>query len=384
MELPFFESLPELSSLSEAFDTSNYVSAPPDWVMILTDVVDSTTAISNGNYKEVNIAGAVGIVAVSNLFGHLRFPYVFGGDGVIMILPEEWASEAVMVLRDVATTVRRSFDLGLRIGTVSVREVVEQGGPVQVARTRVSPRYLQTALDGQGVEYAEELLKSDRITASDGPSRPAQTSGFTCRWQEIPSTAGETVAIIAEACTDDPAERSAAIRKVADLIDGAIGDGDARNPVARGIQRHARSRHELDREAAVHARGQGGVRRAFGRGLIRLQILLVRLVLSLRLPVVLVGKDLSKIPQDNIMNADFQKFDGRLKMILACSSEQRAHLIEKLDALEAQGEIRYGVHISDRAVMTCLIHSKAPEEVHFVDAADGGYANAARMLKSKE
>lgn len=58
-------------------------------------------------------------------------------------------------------------------------------------------------------------------------------------------------------------------------------------------------------------------------------------------------------------------------------------LEEKLSALEAEGRIRYGIHVTDRAIMTCLIHAEAPEEVHFVDAADGGYAQAATQLKAK-
>jgi hypothetical protein len=35
----------------------------------------------------------------------------------------------------------------------------------------------------------------------------------------------------------------------------------------------------------------------------------------------------------------------------------------------------------DRAIMTCINHNNNFDEAHFVDAADGGYAMAARMLK---
>jgi hypothetical protein len=101
------------------------------------------------------------------------------------------------------------------------------------------------------------------------------------------------------------------------------------------------------------------------------------------LPVQQAGRYLRNGKTDNIINADVQKFDGRLKMVLACSASARQALTSELAAMERSGRIRYGMHVTDRALMTCLIHAEAPEEVHFVDAADGGYAKAALQLKGK-
>jgi len=82
--------------------------------------------------------------------------------------------------------------------------------------------------------------------------------------------------------------------------------------------------------------------------------------------------------------ADFQKFDGSLKMILSLTSQQVIDLKGVLEKSRTQGKIFFGLHESDRALMTCLIHSGSGNEVHFVDAADGGYALAAKQLKEQE
>jgi hypothetical protein len=48
--------------------------------------------------------------------------------------------------------------------------------------------------------------------------------------------------------------------------------------------------------------------------------------------------------------------------------------------LQQEGKIYFGLHVSDRALVTCLVGSQA---VHLVDAADGGYALAAKQIKQQ-
>ena len=44
--------------------------------------------------------------------------------------------------------------------------------------------------------------------------------------------------------------------------------------------------------------------------------------------------------------------------------------------------LRYGLHLSDTALMTCLVTSPADSlHVHFVDGGGGGYTSASRSLK---
>ncbi len=382
-DFDFFENLNELTSLADAFDPERYRDVPADWVVLLTDVVNSTKAIRDGRYKEVNVAGAVAVVSVSNLFGHLRFPYVFGGDGATMLVPPVHAASCEAVLHDAAATMQAAFGLVVRVGAVAVGELIAENAPVRVARIRLSERYVQAALDGAGVALAEDWLKSGRLEREPTSSVRASTAGFSCRWDEIPSTSGETVALIVEALDPIESARAATLQEAVFLVDRIVGSPETRNPVAEGVQRHIRKRNAIDIEAAVHARGAGGFRRLIERTRVRFELRAHALIMRFRLPVTRVGKYLPDGKIHNIVNADVQKFDGRLKMVLACSTPARTSLEAKLSALEAADRIRYGIHVTDRAIMTCLIHAEAPEEVHFVDAADGGYAQAAAQLKAK-
>ncbi|MBN2605844.1 MAG: DUF3095 family protein, partial [Thiotrichales bacterium] len=47
------------------------------------------------------------------------------------------------------------------------------------------------------------------------------------------------------------------------------------------------------------------------------------------------------------------------------------------------GILFYGCHQTNAAVITCLIEKTGTDHVHFVDAADGGYAMAAKQLKTQ-
>lgn len=80
---------------------------------------------------------------------------------------------------------------------------------------------------------------------------------------------------------------------------------------------------------------------------------------------------------------DYEKFDDTLKVVLSGSPYQREQLLKILDRYENEGKIVYGVLITDRALITCLIFERHGRQVHFIDAADGGYALAAKQLKEK-
>jgi Protein of unknown function (DUF3095) len=67
-------------------------------------------------------------------------------------------------------------------------------------------------------------------------------------------------------------------------------------------------------------------------------------------------------------------------MIISCYTEQRELFQIYLQSLQQEGKIYFGLHVSDRALVTCLVGSQA---VHLVDAADGGYALAAKQIKQQ-
>ncbi len=383
----FYQDLPELTGFEEIFAAENYMDAPRDWMVIVTDVVHSTDAISEGRYKQVNIAGAVAVAVVSNVIGNLRFPFTFGGDGMTAVLPPDTARRALAGLADLQETIRRSFALELRVGALTVGETASKGFPIRIAKLRVSEKYTQAVFDGPGIAHAEELIKNGAPTEHRGlPENSrvkANTQGFSCRWREIPSSLGEIVALIVEARQEQPDCRAAAVRTVLEAIRESLGSEERYHPVSSGVQQAVHRLHEIDNEARVHARGRGGFLLALHRLWVLIQLAAVSFAVRWDLPLRYHYKTLNQIPLDNISHADFRKYDGRLKMVFACTTEDRTTLQARLDELESDGVIAYGMHVTDHALITCVMHLRAPDEVHFIDGGNGGYTLASAELKQK-
>jgi hypothetical protein len=86
-----------------------------------------------------------------------------------------------------------------------------------------------------------------------------------------------------------------------------------------------------------------------------------------------------------VANTDFRKYDDGLRMTVDCSPELAARIEARLEAAEAAGLVRFGLHRQGAALTTCITPVAAMRDhVHFVDGEDGGYARAAQVLKAKE
>ncbi len=74
----FVEKLPVLKTFYDALPQENYVAIPDDWLVAVTDVVQSRAAIEQGKFKAVNMAGVAMITGIMNALGHQKMPYIFG------------------------------------------------------------------------------------------------------------------------------------------------------------------------------------------------------------------------------------------------------------------------------------------------------------------
>jgi len=84
------------------------------------------------------------------------------------------------------------------------------------------------------------------------------------------------------------------------------------------------------------------------------------------------------------VHSDYRKFDDMLRMILDCSANQAERIRANLQRQHEQGELCYGLHVSDRALMTCYVRDvQDGQHIHFIDGSDGGYAMAAKQLKEQ-
>jgi hypothetical protein len=74
-----------------------------------------------------------------------------------------------------------------------------------------------------------------------------------------------------------------------------------------------------------------------------------------------------------------------LQLVLDLSPDQLAALKAELRALAQKGQVKYGIHVSDTALMTCFVQGVADNQhIHFIDGADGGLAMAAADFKARQ
>ena len=134
----FYKNLKEITDFSKIMEDSNYKKIPNDWYVITSDIKSSTKAIENGMYKQVNFIAALTIIGILNINRDEDFPYVFGGDGASLIIPANLLEQSKKVLLEASKKAKSAFDLELRIGFVSVKEIEEKGSFIELTKFKIS------------------------------------------------------------------------------------------------------------------------------------------------------------------------------------------------------------------------------------------------------
>lgn len=378
----FYASLSPVRSFESIADPTNYRPIPSGWVLVVADVMNSTAAIQRGDYKAVNTVGVSVIAAVLNVVRPTEVPYLFGGDGAIVIIPERFADLVRPALAATLAMAVRSFGLILRAGVIPLDFLRARGADVLVARDQVSEHFVQCALTGGGIELAESLLKEgslpDRFVIVPDPKATADYSGLECRWQEIRSPRGETVAMIIRALSPHPANLSV-YESVIQTIGSIYGSDDRCKPVTEDALRAAFSYRILKNELRVKFWKEGIFRLLWKLTVLRAVVLLGWFLMKFRIRSEHIDWGVYK--RDLVAHTDFRKFDGALRLVLSGTRDQREQLERYLQWLRQSGKIMYGLHVSDSAVITCLVEQRQSLHFHFIDASGGGYAAAAQAMK---
>lgn len=385
MSEDFYHALVPHDDFLAITEPENYTPVPGDWVIALTDVKNSTQAVQRGQYKDVNLVGASAIIALLNLARHLDIPFIFGGDGATVLLPPSLAAPAKPALLAIRELAQSQFGLELRVGLVPIRDVHAAGHEIRVAKFRISTHYEQAMFAGGGLSYAERLLK-DPATAQhysvEESALPPQAdfTGLECRWQDIPSQHGETVSLIVHATGTSEVQDRESYRAVLERIAACYGRDEDYQPVTVASLHPSLSGGTLSREAGLRA-----ARGAWGRVRYIVEIWLRNLALRLALRFNFRMGGIHWPDYLDLLTAttDYKKYDDTLRMIIAGTASQRTCLTEYLEAEYQRGTLVYGLHLSDRALLTCLVFERMGRQVHFVDGADGGYALAAAAMKAR-
>ena len=375
----FFAELPVSQKAGDTFDTSRYRAAPGDWVLVVTDIVDSTIAIANGQHKTVNFVAAMAIAALKNLCAPTPLPFLFGGDGSVVMVPPQHADAARLALARVRGFAQSEFGLKLRVGLTPVSVLRRFGSNVLVGRFEPTPGNSFGVFLGGGVGMLETAVRGGGDPAlmalvaipeelDDGV--PVDLAGLSCRWNPLQSGRGKMVTLIIQGAAD-PGAVHASVMQLA-------GQGSATQPVRLDTLSSSWPPKGLVLEAQV-TRGKGALWRSVLRVLFA--TLIARLIFVFGRPV--GGFDPDKYLTEITTNTDFCKHDETVSFVIDCPLDCVEKIRALLDRQMAAGALRYGMNVSETALMTCLVTSPSQSlHVHFVDGGDGGYTSAAKTMKA--
>ena len=379
----FFAQLPLLSQAAEAFDHSKYRPAPADWILVVTDIVDSTVAIANGQHKTVNFVAAMAIGALKNLCAPWPVPFLFGGDGSVVMVPPQHAAAARLALARVRGFALREFGMKLRVGLAPVSLLRQFGSDVLVGRFEPTPgnsfgvflgggvAMLEAAVRGRG-DAALQALVAIPPEVDDG--EPVDLTGLSCRWNPLQSGRGRMVTLIIHGA-EDPGAIHAQVMRLA----GQAGQGTDAQPVRLDTLRMGWPPKGFMLEAQA-ARGGGRLWRSMLKVLV--DSLIARVFFLVRRPM--GGFDPDLYLDEVTTNTDFCKHDDTISFVIDCPLDCIAKIRQLLDDAMASGSLRYGMNVSETALMTCIVTSPSQSlHVHFVDGGDGGYTSAAKTMKAQ-
>ena len=381
----FYADLPILKNFVDITHNENFCEVPHDWAVVITDVVDSTKAIANGRYKDINFLGASSIIVILNIVGNLEIPFVFGGDGATILIPSTFIPQVEQALFVVQKLGMDEFKLFLRIGIVPI-SAISSNYEVTIAKLQISENYNQAILKGGGITYATNLIKDKATTDLYSPKLQnnlaiADFSGLECRWQDVLTRHDEILSLIVLVTAPSQSQVDNLYREVITQIDRIYGQGSECHPVTSTNLQLSFKKKNLSLETRVFASSKDWLK--FHLQLWKLRLINLLGLIFMTFNIKIGGFNWGDYKEIVSESTDFKKFDDVLRMVISGKTKQRDKLIDYLEKKFQEGRLVYGFHVSDRALMTCLVFERDGRQVHFVDGADGGYTLAAKKMKDR-
>ena len=376
----FYQKLPVITDFDQVLNLDSFHPLPNDWWIAVTDVVNSTEAIQQGQYKTINSIGGFTIAAVVNAVKPVQLPYVFGGDGAVFCLPSELKEKVGEALEACRQLAEDAFNLKLRISLIPYQDLTQ---PIFVSHFKKNDSFEQAVFIGGGMQEVERLAKRDTHyhIAPSKQKVEADFSGFECRWQRIPSPKDYTFSLLVKPTLPDLDSQIQLYRELLAEIDTSLGDEQQHHPLNTQGLKLGFSSTTLYQETQVKTQHASPWKKFKTLWTLRLENLLGWLLMKFKLKT--GDADWGQYKQDFLQNSDFRKVDDMYRTVFS-SRENQWHLLKSwLEDKQRQGYLVYGVHQTDAALVTCLISQAGVKHLHFVDGADGGYALAAIDLKNK-
>lgn len=375
----FYKNLKTFTNFSDITEDKYFTNVPDDWCVVVSDIKGSTKAIEDGMYKQVNFVASLIIIGVLNIKRELDLPFVFGGDGASVLVPNNIVDESKSVLLNAQKKAKENFNLELRVGIISVKEIKKLGANIEISKLSLSKEHTQAIIRGDGLELAEELLKKyeDKYSIKKHLDAKYESNfdGLECRWQDIPSPQDETLSILIKSIKKDN-EAKKIYKQVIEKLENILGDNTKRHPILEKSNLNLSFNFMvLNAEASI-----------FSSNKLNKFFTLFKIILENILGKILMNKskgNWSEYKDRILRTTDTEKFDDMLRMVVSAKKDTTKKLEKFLNKEFEKGNIIYGIHKSNSALMTCLILERHGRHIHFVDSSNGGYASAAKQMKEQ-
>jgi hypothetical protein len=373
--LSFYHDIPVITDFKSVADKSKYYDVPEDWTVIITDISGSTKAIEQGRYREVNKIGAATIAAAQNALNE-EFPFVFGGDGATLLIPNDLVAKVKDALLGVQSLSIDNYQLTLRVGMVKLREVYDEGHTLKIAKHELAAGKCIAMFQGGALQSAEEKIKGqpEKYNVTLTEKTEANLDGLSCRWNPIPNKNGTVLTLLVLAKDNDQAIYEEVLHGIEHILGAPL---DHFNPV--NIEK-ASYRSIVKNLKSLRKNHSSVWNFSFIKSFV--EIFLAGLLFQFGL-----GPFFSSILNyENSMktHSDYRKFDEILRMVIDCSIEQKDQIRHFFHEQKNKGKIYFGMHSSANSLMTCFVNSvNDGDHIHFIDGDDGGYAMAAKELKAQ-
>lgn len=353
-----------------------FTRVPGNWHILVSDIRDSSGAISKGNHNDVNLSATGSVIAVLNLAYRwgIRVPFFFGGDGAVFLIPDKILEKALAVLYKHKKNTYHNFGLDLRIGHVSVQEVYDQGLELKIARAQITNLLSIPLVLGKGLQFAEQQIKeTEKSPKVDLSKAELDLSGMECKWEKVepPIPGHEVMSLIIDGCeSEDP---SLVYSQILEKIDEIYGPHPHRSPITVNKLNPITGLRQIRSEMKSKQKKSNFIH------LIKHWLMAVFGEIYLK----------NTAPGRNYMRklvelTDNLTIDGRINTVITGTPAQRKLLLEYLNKMEITSKIKYGHHVSRQSIISCYVRDiHTDDHIHFVDGANGGYTKAAKNLKEK-
>ncbi|RYG06088.1 MAG: DUF3095 domain-containing protein, partial [Chitinophagaceae bacterium] len=344
---------------------SAFSAIPADWHIIITDIKGSTIAVESGLNETVNFIATGSIVAVLNLAfkAKIAVPFFFGGDGATFIVPPILIDLALRKLAVFRKNTLENFNIDLRVGTVPVANVYEDGHTISICKFAVNAYLAIPVVLGNGLMYAENLIKAEdyALLRDEEAVEDLDLNGMQCRWDKIapPERISEVITLLVTAPKIE--NQAVAFSKVMACIDEIYGGIEKRQPISVDKLKFNTTFSRMKREVKARI------------GKIKFFELIRDWFVNSFGIIYFLTTNGKKYLQRLVETSDTLVMDGKINTVICGDEQQRIKLIKTLDQMENSGEIAYGFHISTDSVMSCYVRDLKDDHIHFVDGAGGGY-----------